>query len=236
MKNTLLKSVFEKQGFKKNQIVVIPNDIDTNRFYPTSNKLELQNKLNFNNNTINLLFVGVANYRKGFDIVFNVFKKLNLKHDITLHVVGSTRMILRKDEIMLKEIKNQINQLKLNDKIIFHGKKSDVNKYMQSSDFLIFPSRNEGFGTVQIEAMACGLVIISSFLKGITDSIIMNKKNGFYIKQKENIDDYVDVIDNLICNKKKYLEISDNAIISAHKNFSRESIMNKYLNIYQNIF
>ena len=51
------------------------------------------------------------------------------------------------------------------------GVRSDVGRYLQASDLSVFPSRREGFGTVIIEAMACGLPCIVAELPGITDYI-----------------------------------------------------------------
>jgi glycosyltransferase involved in cell wall biosynthesis len=231
----LLKKIFEQDGFPKDKILIIPNDIDTNRFNLPSNKQLARKSVNFNDGYINLLFVGVANTRKGFDTVFKIFEKLSNRHKINLHVVGSTEMILDYDKIMFQNILKQIEKFNLQNKIFFHGRKNNVHKYMQASDFFLFPSRKEGFGTVQIEAMACGSILVSSFLKGITDFIIDNGVNGCYIQETENIDAFVEIVENLIHDKESYETISNNGAKHAYNKFSRVYIMKKYLNIYNKL-
>lgn len=231
----LLKSIFEQDGFPKDKILIVPNDIDTNRFFPPSNKSLARKSVNFKDDHINLLFVGVANSRKGFDTVFKIFKKLNNTHKINLHIVGSTKMILEHDKIMFKNILKQIEQFNFHDKIFFHGRKNNVQEFMQASDFFLFPSRKEGFGTVQIEAMACGSILVSNFLEGITNFIIDNGINGCYVHKTESVDAFVEIIDNLIHDRDSYKTISNNGAKHAENKFSRNYIMKKYLKIYNKL-
>lgn len=51
------------------------------------------------------------------------------------------------------------------------GYADDVSKYLQASDILVLPSRREGFGSVVIEAAACGVPAIGSRIVGVTDAI-----------------------------------------------------------------
>ncbi|MEM4257187.1 MAG: glycosyltransferase family 4 protein, partial [Candidatus Diapherotrites archaeon] len=61
------------------------------------------------------------------------------------------------------------------------------NVLLSAADIYAAPSRIEGFGMIQVEAMACGIPVLSIDAGGIKDTIIHNK-TGFLAKVSETID------------------------------------------------
>jgi glycosyltransferase involved in cell wall biosynthesis len=75
-----------------------------------------------------------------------------------------------------------VKSLKMEKHIVFLGQIGDVQKYLATADIFVFSSLNEGFPNVVLEAMSCGLPIISyKFKAGIT-SILENGKIGILVK------------------------------------------------------
>jgi len=68
------------------------------------------------------------------------------------------------DGSALPELKRLANGLGLNGHVIFHGgvNHDSVMKLLQQADLFLFPTKSEGFPKVVVEAMACGLPVISS--------------------------------------------------------------------------
>lgn len=60
-------------------------------------------------------------------------------------------------------------ELHVEDRVHLLGYRTDVIKIMKSCDIFVFPSRREGLGIAAIEAMACGLPLITSDRHGILD-------------------------------------------------------------------
>lgn len=56
-----------------------------------------------------------------------------------------------------------------------------VRALLGRADVLLFPSRVEGLGIVQIEAMAAGVVPVSSRLEGVTDFVVRDGETGFLV-------------------------------------------------------
>lgn len=54
-----------------------------------------------------------------------------------------------------------------------------VTEILARADVYVFPSRYEGFGISLVEAMASGCVPVASLVKGVTDSVVENGKNGY---------------------------------------------------------
>ena len=73
-----------------------------------------------------------------------------------------------------------IQKMNLKDNIILEGKVRDIVQYFYSSDAFILPSNYEGRAIVLVEAMACGLPVISTNVSGTSD-VITQKRNGLIV-------------------------------------------------------
>lgn len=66
----------------------------------------------------------------------------------------------------------------LSDKVILAGYRSDIPDILHAADLFVFPSFHEGMPVSALEAMACGLPLICSSIRGNVD-IINDGDNGF---------------------------------------------------------
>lgn len=234
-----LKNDFIAQGYKQESLVVIPNDVDLKIYFPIGQekKETIRKELGLPLYEKIILFVGAFSHRKGFDILTNIFIKLSAKiKGLHLILVGHEGKIQRPIDIKDRtEFYDLINYYKLNDYVHKIGPSDKVNLYMKSADVFVFPSRTEGFGTVQIEAMASGCPVVSAYIPEITDKIIDNCTDGFIVYDTENIDKYTNIILELFFNDELRTGIVNNAIIKVNENYSREIIMQLYLKLYSEI-
>ncbi len=149
--------------------------------------------------------------RKGFLSVYEELKKL----DAEIHIIGanSVNIDLPKNFINLGYISNKIK----------------LRKIYNSSDALIIPSKQDNLPNVALEAMACGLPIVSSINSGLRE-IIKNNFNGKILKKFD--------LDNLqkTCNwLKKNREIKKKKLIRNFciNKFSYTTISKNYLKFYK---
>lgn len=230
-----LKEEFLKFGYRKEKIVVIPNDVDKTLFFPVDLKERyiIRKELGLPLDSKILLFVGGLTYRKGFDIAIKIFVNISdLINDIHFVVVGRTESKIAIDQKIKEEFLNMIKDNSLQNRVHIIGPNQKIDKFMKASDVFLFPSRREGFGTVQIESMAAGCPVIAANLPGITENIIENGIDGFIIYDVENIDNYVEVVNKVLLNSNLSMYVINNALEKIHSNFSRETIMKKYMDIY----
>lgn len=202
----LKKEVLKNKNFKKKKIKVIRNPIDTS-FWKITRSKKIKNK-------IKLLFVAVNPYRdprKGFLSIYEELKKL----DAEIYIIGanSVNIDLPKNFINLGYISNKIK----------------LRKIYNSSDALIIPSKQDNLPNVALEAMACGLPIVSSINSGLRE-IIKNNFNGKILKKFD--------LDNLqkTCNwLKKNREIKKKKLIRNFciNKFSYTTISKNYLKFYK---
>ena len=147
-----------------------------------------------------LLFVGRLQRSKGLFELIEIFEKLSETEDnLSLTIVG--------DGEILSSLKETVKSRNLHTKIKFLRSLSNpqvFDHYFESS-LLVFPSKQETFGLVPLEAMACGLPVLASDIP----SLKVTTGNNAILIPPDKIDVWVDRIKNLISDKSKLIEMGE---------------------------
>ncbi len=98
---------------------------------------------------------------------------------------------------MLKELAATLGVEK---KVIFAGFCNDIIRMFKAADMFIFTSKQEGLPAALMQAMACGLPVVCSRIRGNTD-LIENKKQGFMCAY-DNVEGFCKGINILLDNPK----------------------------------
>ena len=106
---------------------------------------------------INLIAAGRLVPEKGFDLLIEALVELNRK-DVHLAILGEGRMRQELEDKIASASGNSIKLL---------GFKDNPYPYLKASDCFILSSRSEGFPNVVLEAIACGLPVVSTPIPGI---------------------------------------------------------------------
>jgi glycosyltransferase involved in cell wall biosynthesis len=116
-----------------------------------------------------------------------LIKAVSLLKDIemTVHIGG--------DGKLLSTFMDLAGELEVSGRCIFYGeiKPENIQDFYSKLDFYILPSRDETFGVVVIEAMACGLPVIATKCGGPEE--IISKESGILI-EKENPEELAQAI------------------------------------------
>ncbi|MEW6102605.1 MAG: glycosyltransferase family 1 protein [bacterium] len=141
--------IIEYYKIKDKPIYVVHNGINLQRFYPRKEKRIIYEKY--------LFYLGDMRPYKNLEMAIRAFVILGLK-DIKFIIGG------RKDSKFYPKIEKMVNDLSLNDRVIFLDYvPSDLLPYLYSeASAFLFPSFYEGFGFPPLEAMACGCPVIVS--------------------------------------------------------------------------
>ena len=197
-------------------IVSIGNMIDIKKFKPKS--------FQKNKTPKNFISIGGLNNCKGLDLLIPAFNELKKEiPDISLKIIGSGN-----DHSLLKKLISKYD-LQKNIKLLGQKSPTEIQFYLEKSDFFILTSRYEAFGIVFIEAMAMGKPIITS--DQVTPNVI-TKETGIRLSI-DSTNSIVNGIKEAINNFPSYdpKTIRDFAI----KNYSTESIMQKLTTIYSEV-
>jgi glycosyltransferase involved in cell wall biosynthesis len=176
-----------------------------------------------------VISVGRYAYQKGFDLLLESWCIVQKSHpDWALHIYGSHDGGVGDYERLQEQIKQ--NQI---DNVFLHQFTNDVYACYSQSDFYVMSSRFESFGLVLIEAMACGLPVISFGCKYGPRSIIQNRKTGLLVPQG-NTKELAVAICSMIEQDEERQQMAMNAK-SESKKYQLESIMPIWCDFYKSL-
>lgn len=92
--------------------------------------------------------------------------------------LGNTKLLFLGDGDLKDNLIEYSNQLGIKDKVIFLGNVDNPFYYLKRSKLFVMTSEIEGFPNVLIEAMACGIPVISSNCKSGPEEILGNDQYG----------------------------------------------------------
>ncbi len=192
----------------------IPNFIDTSFFSLKEEKKTAQELKTFIN-------IAHLNKNKNQLMLINAFAKAfekDKKYKLIIVGDGAEKLILQ----------NEIKKLAMEQYIILNGvaNRLEIRDLLQKSDYFVLSSIYETFGIVLIEAMSCGLPVVST-KNGGAESIIDNNELG--ILCEKNIESMANALKEIT--EKKY----NNILIRNYvlQNFSAEIIVKKLSQIYE---
>ena len=156
------------------------NGINCDLFKPAT-ELEKRNARTFyslEQEDIIIGFAGRIVLDKGIRELLLTFKKLSVTFkNVSLVIAGD----IDKNDRLSQEI---ISTLQLTNKVYYLGKIEDMTSFYQALDLFCLPSYREGMPTVNLEAGACGLPVVTSDATGCIDSVV-SSKTGLVIKTKD---------------------------------------------------
>ena len=139
---------------------ILPNCVDLARFTPGPKNTQLLKRYGLSNSTVLLTVSRLSAQEqgwKGIDDVLEVLPELAKKvPNLSYFIVGDGT-----DRARLEE---KASKLGIRDRVIFAGHISEQEKaeYYRLADAFVLAGREEGFGIVYLEAMACGLRVVGS--------------------------------------------------------------------------
>lgn len=225
-----MTSEFKNNKIEQNKIYEIPNCIDPKKFYKVNEeeKIKLRVKFDLPFNAKILIFTGRLLSTKGLPLLLRVWNEIQKIHsNAILLIVGSGKNLTYSCE---DDIKEYVHKNKLEESVIFTGYSNNVDEYLKASDIFVFPTEDEAFGISLIEAMACGLPVITTHIGGIND-IVKHNENGL-LTDVGNSDQLYNCI-NLLLNDNNLIErIGKIAFQTIATRYSKSIVVQNYINLF----
>ena len=178
-----LRELCLRHGYKDKQIWCRPNPIDECKFNPDlSRKSEFRNKISrFGLSDIILLHLAKFIPRKKQDFMIEVMQYLPEEYKLVLAgPLVSSGPLHKRDQDYLESIRIAILDSGLGERVLIHSDFiENPEEYIKASDVFVLPSVQEGLGTPVLEALACGIPVVTNNLPGVFDSWIENGVNGY---------------------------------------------------------
>jgi len=202
------------------EIIVVPNFIELAKEKQVEN-IPCHRSLMASENE--MILTHISNFRKvkRIDDVIKIFYEIQKEVPSKLMMVG---------EGPEKEIAEYLcNQLGIQNKVIFFGNSNEIDKILCFSDLFLLPSETESFGLAALEAMACGVPVISSNSGGLSEV----NKDGFsgYLSDVGDVSKMSQDAISLLKDNEKLKQFKINALETA-KLFDIQQIMPLYEQIY----
>ena len=158
------------------------------------------------NDKLKIIFAGKPTLSKGIQYLIQILDQLDLPWE--LEIAGSIpekpHQISQKLDLFLKDPRC---------KFLGQIQNKNLLKKMRESHIFLFPSLFEGFGQVILEALSCGLPLITTNNTAGLD-IIDDGKNGFLTPIRDT-KKTIDIIYNLYQNEELRMSIAENGFIKA---------------------
>jgi hypothetical protein len=172
------KGVLVANGVPPEKINVVPEGVDQNIFHPFARSINKSGCYSF-------LTVGKYEQRKGYDQLFQAFKKVFSKTTDVQLLIKADFFI--DDQRASNQLKEQIAKTGLNNIKVISGawNTKDLSVLYSFADGFVLPSRAEGWGLTLIEAISCGLPTATVNYSGQTE--YLSKITNLYLPIRHNI-------------------------------------------------
>ena len=182
---------------------------------PTENT----NKLWRIRNGFRIISIGALKYQKNHELLIRAFAKLSPDIDAELIILGEGELRPGLEEL--------IDNLKLRGRISMPGFQLDVYPWLISSNLFVLSSRWEGFGNVLVEALQCGLKVVSTNCQSGPAEILVNGQFGRLVPVND-----IDALASAM--RESFVEtVSEHALINRANDFTVERISEQYLQFFR---
>lgn len=217
-----VKSYVLKKAVKSDRMISIPNGVDTtNFFFNAIDRKEIRKQLNIADKKM-ILCVGRLDEPKDYPNLFSAISMLkNSRQDFKVYIVG--------DGPLKNELGTMVNNLNIENYIVFLGVRCDINALMSAADIYVMSSAWEGLPMAILEAMACERFIVATDCGGIREAIgasgiVVEPKNHIQLSAKLD-----EALSMSVENRLKYGKLARQRIVD---NYSLNANTSLYLSLY----
>lgn len=164
-------------------VAAIPNPVDVDTWRPHDRALA-RRSLRISDTTRVAAWHGrVDLWKKGLDTLIDAWARVTARG-------GDTKLLLLigtgedASEVRRRLTEGRLENVLWIDRYV-HGQ-DDLARLLSAADVYAFTSRHEGFPVAPVEAMACGLPIVSTDVSGIRDVLAAGERSGGVIVPRED--------------------------------------------------
>lgn len=217
-----LYDIVKKSILAEKDIHLIYNGIDTTVFRPRP-KAEMRKKLNIEPGRIVLITSaagGMKNPQKGGAYLLEALSNMKLEEDVVLVSVGE------------KDSSHGIKGIKwINTGHIFN--EEAIAEWYCAADLFLYPSVADNCPLVILEAMSCGLPVVTFDTGGIPE-LVRHMDTGYVAKHRD-VDDFVKGMETFISDEGLRKSAGKRARAIAEKDFTVDKMADSYLELYYGV-
>lgn len=207
----------------RREIRVVPNFVDLERFRRDPNP-RFKRQIAKQGEPI---LVHISNFRKVKripDVILVMDRVLKAGLDARLLMVGDGPERLKAEQLC--------RDLGILDRVHFLGKQEQIEDILSIADLFLIPSGSETFGLAALEAMSCGVPVISSDIGGLPE-VNLEGVTGF-LSPLEDVDSMAENAIRLLKDPERWARFSENARRQAER-FKMADIVAQYEQFYDEV-
>jgi len=202
----------------------IANGVDLELYEPSRDKPAMRRRSRLpDRNTI--IYTGRLSPEKGIDVLVRSFAHLVQSQPCQLLIIADGP----EQEFVVKLIAEH----NLDGSVLLFSNVEEVAPYLKASDLFVLPSRFEGLSNALLEAMACGLPVISTRVGGSRD-IIEDGVNGLLV-EVDAMEQLRDAMERVLCDRQLAAALGENARASVEAKHDMRRIANAYGALYRDL-
>jgi glycosyltransferase involved in cell wall biosynthesis len=205
-------------------IAAIANGVDVHRYDRHMDKRAMRKRINLpENNTV--IFTGRLSSEKGVDFLIRGFVQLKNAQPCQLLIIA--------DGPERENIVQLIKKYNAGDSVLLVSGAEDVAPYLAASDVFVLPSRFEGLSNALLEAMSCGLPVISTRVGGSKD-VIQDGVNGLLV-DVDNEEQLAGAMGRVLEDRQMAESLGKNARETVKAKHDISKIADAYIVLYMNL-
>lgn len=207
------------------KVMTIPNGIFLDRFsLPSGNKLNTRKELGLTGTLV--VTVGSLSVQKDHMTILKAAKLLQ-PH------IPNLKFIIVGAGPLLHRLKEYVQKNRIQDTVVFMGRRTDIPRILQACDLFVLSSRREGFSLVLVEAQAAGLPVIATKVGGIPE-VVQDGCTGMLVSGGD-VKALVTAIEGLITHPQKAVWMGRRGKRAVRKRFDINLCAGKYAQLYQSM-
>jgi UDP-glucose:(heptosyl)LPS alpha-1,3-glucosyltransferase len=181
------KLVIDNYGIPEEKIRTIYNGVDSTAFHPGMKKYrkEVRDEIGINDSDYLLIFASMDFEGKGLQYILKSISESQVP-GLKLAVLGNGPVA---------KFRKLSKDLNISNQIHFLGRRNDIAHFYGAGDLFLLPTAYEPFPNVNLEAMACGLPVITTKTSGGMD-IIQERKNGYLVNEMSSVEEMKNCFDH----------------------------------------
>jgi PEP-CTERM/exosortase A-associated glycosyltransferase len=227
-----LKADIVSRGFRPDQVEIVPNGVNLDKFMPGPASEALKDRLGLHNRLV-LGYIGSFFYYEGLDLLLKATARLRNRFDnLSVLLVGSGEAEA--------DLKSRIKELGIEDRVVFVGRVShaEVQEYYRLADILCLPRIKSRLTDIvtplkPVEIMAMEKPLLASDVGGHLETVIEDVNGKLF--RADDLDDLVDKLTGLIMNDQFRRDLGVKARVWVKQNLDWNILVEKYSAIYERL-
>jgi glycosyltransferase involved in cell wall biosynthesis len=230
------QTAIQKKIVSQDRIITIGNGVDLNRFDPdkvsSGEKLKLRNEFNIPDGAPIVGMIGRLVREKGYREFIEAAPRILSEFPDT-HFLCIGDELQSDHDASKREFLDRIRVLNLTDRIHFTGMRSDIPELLSILSVYTLPSYREGMPRSVIEAMAMGLPVVATNIRGCREEVV-HGETGYLIPPRSTEDLARAVID-LLADPGRAQAYGSAGLFRVREIFSENLVLKRQLDVYMRL-